>query len=99
MANKWISHVQSYASKNGINYRDALKDPKCKAAYKKGPMSMKSSKKMRGGVNCDSICWESFGDDKAGYDRCYNSCANDTNGGKKSKRRRGGKKRKGTRKR
>jgi hypothetical protein len=50
MANKWIQHVQSYASKNGINYRDALKDPKCKAAYKKGPSSMmKSSKKMRGG--------------------------------------------------
>ena len=44
MANKWIQHVQSYASKNGINYRDALKDPKCKAAYKKGPSSMKNKR-------------------------------------------------------
>jgi len=36
MANSWISYVKEYASKNGISYRDALRDPKCKAGYKKG---------------------------------------------------------------
>jgi hypothetical protein len=36
MANKWITHVKKYASKNGMSYRDALRDPKCKAGYKKG---------------------------------------------------------------
>jgi hypothetical protein len=45
MPNKWISHVKDFASKNGINYRDALKDPKCKAAYRKG-----STKSKRGGA-------------------------------------------------
>ena len=33
--NAWIQHVKSYAAKHNMNYRDALKDPKCKAAYKK----------------------------------------------------------------
>ena len=36
MPNKWITYVKEYASKNGMSYRDALKDPKCKAGYKKG---------------------------------------------------------------
>jgi DNA adenine methylase len=34
--NSWISYVKEYASKNGMSYRDALRDPKCKAGYKKG---------------------------------------------------------------
>jgi len=34
MPNKWIGHVKDYASKNGISYRDALRDPKCKEQYK-----------------------------------------------------------------
>ena len=34
--NPWISYVKEYASKKGISYRDALRDPKCKAGYKKG---------------------------------------------------------------
>lgn len=38
MANKWITYVKDYASKNGMSYRDALKDPKCKEGYKKGGM-------------------------------------------------------------
>jgi len=38
MPNKWISYVKEYASKNGMSYRDALKDPKCKAGYKTGGM-------------------------------------------------------------
>jgi hypothetical protein len=35
MSNPWITYVKEYASKNGMSYRDALKDPKCKAGYKK----------------------------------------------------------------
>jgi len=36
MANAWIEYVKSYAAKNGMSYRDALRCPKCKAGYKKG---------------------------------------------------------------
>ena len=36
MVNSWISYVKDYASKKGIKYNDALKDPACKAGYKKG---------------------------------------------------------------
>jgi len=32
---KWTDHVKSYAAKHKIKYPDALKDPKCKASYKK----------------------------------------------------------------
>ena len=35
MPNKWIEYVKEYASKNGMSYRDALRDPKCKAGYKR----------------------------------------------------------------
>lgn len=33
--NKWIAHIKSWAAKNNMNYRDALKSPACKKAYKK----------------------------------------------------------------
>lgn len=33
--NPWISHVKSWAAKHGKSYTAALKDPKCKSAYKK----------------------------------------------------------------
>jgi hypothetical protein len=36
MPNRWIEYVRDYASKKGIKYGEALKDPKCKAGYKKG---------------------------------------------------------------
>jgi len=36
MPNKWITFVKGYASSNGMSYRDALKDPNCKAQYKSG---------------------------------------------------------------
>ena len=36
MTNPWIAYVKSYAAKNGMSYRDALRCPKCKAGYKKG---------------------------------------------------------------
>lgn len=33
--NPWIEHVKKWASAHNMKYRDALKDPKCKSAYKK----------------------------------------------------------------
>jgi len=33
-ANPWISHVKDWAKKHKMSYRDAMKDPKMKAAYK-----------------------------------------------------------------
>lgn len=33
--NAWIRHVKSWSAKNKMSYRDALKSPACKAAYKK----------------------------------------------------------------
>lgn len=32
--NSWVQYVKNYASKNGMKYNEALKDPKCKAGYK-----------------------------------------------------------------
>eukprot|EP01033_Poteriospumella_lacustris_P013326 gene13326-9547_t len=32
--NGWIHHVKTYAAKNKMKYKDAMKCPKCKAAYK-----------------------------------------------------------------
>jgi len=32
---KWTEHIKSFASKNGLSYRDAMKDPNCKGSYKK----------------------------------------------------------------
>jgi DNA adenine methylase len=42
-ANKWVEYVKSYSSKHNMSYRDALRDPKCKAGYKK-----KGNKKVGG---------------------------------------------------
>jgi len=36
MPNKWIDFVKAYANDKGIKYSEALKDPDCKALYKKG---------------------------------------------------------------
>jgi len=36
MANSWINYVKAYAKKHNIKYSEALKDPNCKAGYKKG---------------------------------------------------------------
>lgn len=33
--NPWIKHVKEFALKHNISYRDALKNPQCKASYKK----------------------------------------------------------------
>jgi hypothetical protein len=50
MANSWIQHVKEYASKHGMSYRTALKDPQCKAAYKQvdGKGLRALAKKMHG---------------------------------------------------
>jgi hypothetical protein len=34
--NSWVQYVKDYAAKNGMKYNEALKDPACKAGYKKG---------------------------------------------------------------
>ena len=31
----WITHVKNFAKSNKIDFRDALKDPKCKSSYHK----------------------------------------------------------------
>ncbi len=36
MPNAWILHVKQYASQNNLKYKDALKDPECRASYKTG---------------------------------------------------------------
>jgi len=36
MPSKWIEHIKDYAKSNGMSYKDALKDPKCKSAYTSG---------------------------------------------------------------
>jgi len=33
--NSWIEHCKNFAAKKGIKYNEALKDPECKATYKK----------------------------------------------------------------
>jgi hypothetical protein len=33
-ANKWVSHIRDYAEKNGMSYRQAMRDEGCKTAYK-----------------------------------------------------------------
>lgn len=30
---KWTDHIKSFASKNGLSYKDAMKHPDCKASY------------------------------------------------------------------
>jgi hypothetical protein len=29
----WVNHTKEYASRKGISYREALKDPECKSTY------------------------------------------------------------------
>lgn len=45
MANSWITHLQAYAKKHKMSYRDAIKDPKARAAYKGKSGSMKKQSK------------------------------------------------------
>ena len=36
MANKWIEYVKEFSKKHNCSYREALRNPECKAGYKKG---------------------------------------------------------------
>lgn len=36
MANSWITHLKSYAAKHKMSYKQAISDPKARAAYKGG---------------------------------------------------------------
>jgi len=35
MPNPWIDHVRNFAKSKNISYAKAIKDPECKASYKK----------------------------------------------------------------
>jgi len=35
IGNRWVQHVKAYASKHGMKYNEALKDPRCRSSYKK----------------------------------------------------------------
>ena len=35
MHNSWIDHVRNFAKTKNISYSKAMKDPECKATYKK----------------------------------------------------------------
>jgi hypothetical protein len=74
MPNSWVSYVKEYASKNGMSYRDALRDPKCKAGYRK------SSKKVVTGMG---VIDESEFADQALLADAYNSNELGPNAGKK----------------
>jgi 1-aminocyclopropane-1-carboxylate deaminase/D-cysteine desulfhydrase-like pyridoxal-dependent ACC family enzyme len=50
--NSWIQHTKDFAKKKGIKYNEALKDPECKASYKKGKgVCMGCSKGCEGCMN------------------------------------------------
>ena len=43
--NSWVQHCKNFAAKKGIKYNEALKDPECKATYKKGSGLLSDVKK------------------------------------------------------
>lgn len=43
--NSWVQHTKNFAKEKGIKYNEALKDPECKASYKKGSGIFGSIKK------------------------------------------------------
>jgi hypothetical protein len=73
MPNSWVMYVKEYASKNGMSYRDALRDPKCKQGYK-------PSKKVIAGKG---IIDESKFADQALLADAYNANELGANAGKK----------------
>ena len=48
MANAWIHHVKKYAKEHNMEYRDALKDPKCRTSYKAAPSAAKPKASGKG---------------------------------------------------
>jgi len=73
MPNSWVMYVKEYASKNGMSYRDALRDPKCKQGYK-------PSKKV---ITGKGVIDESEFADQALLADAYNSNELGSNAGKK----------------
>jgi hypothetical protein len=75
--NSWVQHVKDFAAKKGIKYHEALKDPECKATYKKSNQgsglvqdvkkAVKSSSKKIGFGVVDEL------DDQARIATSYNS--------------------------
>jgi len=47
MPNKWITFVKEYSIKHNIPYKDALKDSKCKDAYKSGDVIIEGAGKNK----------------------------------------------------
>jgi hypothetical protein len=47
MPNKWITFVKQYSIKHNIPYKDALKDSKCKDAYKSGDVIINGAGKNK----------------------------------------------------
>ena len=79
--NPWIMHVKNYAAKHGMKYNEALKDPQCKASYKKGAGlgRVKNVKRMLGAGIID----ESEFADQALIAQRYNDSELGANAGKK----------------
>lgn len=83
MANNWISYVKEYASKNNMSYRDALRDPNCKAGYKKKGMGMKPIGMARPMMKGAGVIDESEFADQALIADAYNETQLGANGGRK----------------
>ena len=48
MASAWIEHIKAFAKSNGMAYKDALKDPKCKSSYQEGKVKGKGVENQNG---------------------------------------------------
>jgi DNA adenine methylase len=66
MANSWITYVKEYASKNGMSYRDALRDPNCKAGYKKGGAMMKRGMGVVDEMGSQALLANTYNDSELG---------------------------------
>ena len=85
MANSWITHLKSYAAKHKMSYKDAIKDPKARAAYKGGAKKQSAkdkkdeSKGMKGQVKGT----------KSKSKRNFESKADPKRGARKARKKRG----------
>jgi DNA adenine methylase len=66
MANSWITYVKEYAAKNGMSYRDALRDPNCKAGYKKGGAMMKRGMGIVDEMGSQALLANTYNDSELG---------------------------------
>ncbi len=49
MPNKWVEFVKQWATKNNIDYKSSISNPKCKEEYKKMKPNKQIKKEMKGG--------------------------------------------------